>query len=248
MKKINHFINDWPPGTVYLSAWLKQRGISGQLLNRYKQSGWIQSVGSGAVKRVGDHVGYQGALYALQFQRNSSIHVGGKSALELQGRLHYLKLKTTAVCLFGDWKEHLPLWFSNTDWDIPIDYHRTSFFPNNFELVEFEVKNFAIKISSPLRAILECLYLAPEQQDLMECYELMQGLNNLRPTQVQKALETCESIRVKRLFAFMAKKAEHAWFKHLDLSKINFGSGKRSIVQGGQFDPKYQITLPKELT
>ena len=102
MKKINHFINDWPPGTVYLSAWLKQRGISGQLLNRYKQSGWIQSVGSGAVKRVGDHVGYQGALYALQFQRNSSIHVGGKSALELQGRLHYLKLKTTAVCLFGD--------------------------------------------------------------------------------------------------------------------------------------------------
>ncbi len=247
-KKINHLISDWPSGAVYLSSWLKQSGISGQLLNRYKKSGWISSVGSGAVKRVGDEVGYQGALYALQSQRNSSIHVGGKSALELQGRLHYLKLKTTAVCLFGDWKEHLPLWFSSTDWGVSVEYHRTSFLPSNLEVVEFEVKNFTIKISSPLRAFLECLYLAPKKQDLVECYELMEGLNNLRPLQVQKLLEACESIKVKRLFVFMAEKAGHAWFKHVDLSKVNLGSGKRSIVIGGQLDPKYQITLPKGLT
>jgi hypothetical protein len=76
----------------------------------------------------------------------------------------------------------------------------------------------------------------------------MEGLNNLRPLQVQKLLEACESIKVKRLFVFMAEKAGHAWFKHVDLSKVNLGSGKRSIVIGGQLDPKYQITLPKELT
>jgi hypothetical protein len=45
----------------------------------------------------------------------------------------------------------------------------------------------------------------------------------------------------------MAEKSGHAWFKHIDLSKINLGSGKRSLVMGGQLEPKYQITLPKGL-
>jgi hypothetical protein len=246
-KKINYLIQNWPAGAVYLSSWLKQSDISGQLLNRYKKSGWLESVGNGAVKRVGDEVGYQGALYALQSQRDSTIHVGGKSALELQGRLHYLKLKTTAITLFGDWKEHLPLWFSSTDWGVSLEHHRTSFLPRDLELIELEVKNLKIKISSPLRAYLECLYLAPEKQDLMECYELMEGLNNLRPMQVQKILEACTSIKVKRLFVFMAEKSGHAWFKHVDMSKVDLGTGKRSIVIGGHLDRKYQITLPREL-
>jgi hypothetical protein len=246
-KKINLLISGWPAGAIYLSSWLKKSGISGQLLDRYKKSGWISSIGNGAVKRFGDEVGYQGALYALQSQKGSSVHIGGKSALELEGRLHYLKFLATAVCLFGDWKEHLPLWFSNTDWGVHLDYHQTSFLPADFELIDFEVKNFSIKISSPLRAFLECLYLAPEKQDMMECYELMEGLNNLMPAQVQKALEVCESIKVKRLFVFMADKAGHPWFKYLDLRKINLGTGKRSIVKGGQLESKYQITLPKEL-
>lgn len=76
---------------------------------------------------------------------------------------------------------------------------------------------------------------------------LMEDLNNLRPMKFQKMLETCESIKVKRLFVFMAEKAGHAWFKHVDLSKVNLGTGKRSLVMGGQLDQKYQITLTKEL-
>ena len=246
-KKINQLMHDWPAGTVYVSSWLKDAGISGQLLNRYKKSGWLESVGSGAIKRIGDEVGYQGALYALQSQLQSSIHVGGKSALELQGRLHYLNFNNRFVTLFGHWKEHLPLWFSNTDWGVQLEYHRTSFLPADLEVIDFEVKDFSIKISSPLRAMFECLYLAPEKQGLIECYELMEGLNNLRPLQVQKILETCESIKVKRLFVFMADRAGHAWLKHVDLSNINFGVGKRSIVSGGLLNTKYQITLPKEL-
>jgi len=54
---------------------------------------------------------------------------------------------------------------------------------------------------------------------------------------------------VKRLFLFMAEKAGHAWFKHLGLhpTKVEIGQGKRSIVQGGAFVPKYGITVPREL-
>jgi len=246
-KKINHLMHDWPPGTVYLSSWLKQIGISGQLTNRYKKSGWLESIGSGAVKRMGDEVSYQGALYALQRQGQSSIHVGGKSALELQGRLHFLNLNANSVSLFGELTEHLPKWFSNTNWGISIEHHRTSFLPSQLELLDFEIKNFSIKISSPLRAIFECLYLAPNKQDLMECYELLEGLNNIQPMQVQTILESCESIKVKRLFLFMAEKIGHAWFKYLDLKGVNLGSGKRSIISNGHFDSKYLITIPMEL-
>ena len=94
---------------------------------------------------------------------------------------------------------------------------------------------------------MECLYLAPNTQPLLEVYELMDGLNNLRPTSVQQLLEACTSIKVKRLFLYLAEKAGHQWLSYLDLERIDLGSGKRAIVKGGSYVPKYQITVPKKL-
>jgi hypothetical protein len=64
---------------------------------------------------------------------------------------------------------------------------------------------------------------------------------------VQQLLEQCASVKVKRLFLYMAEKAGHAWVKHLDRSKVDLGSGKRSVAPGGVYVPKYEITVPKEL-
>ena len=75
----------------------------------------------------------------------------------------------------------------------------------------------------------------------------MEGLNNLRPNQVQKLLEDCSSIKVKRLFLYLAEKANHNWVKHLNTERIDLGSGKRSIVKNGVYDSKYKITVPVEL-
>jgi transcriptional regulator with AbiEi antitoxin domain of type IV toxin-antitoxin system len=30
----------------------------------------------------------------------------------------------------------------------------------------------------------------------------------------------------------------------IDLAQIDFGKGKRMLVKGGRFDPKYKITVP----
>lgn len=128
-----------------------------------------------------------------------------------------------------------------------LDYYPTSFLPSNTGLVEIELKTFSIKVSNPVRAIMECLYLSPQNQELSEVYELMEGLNNIRPQQVESLLEGCRSIKVKRLFLYMAEKAGHAWLKHIDQSKIDLGAGKRSIVNDGVYVPKYQITIPKEI-
>ena len=45
----------------------------------------------------------------------------------------------------------------------------------------------------------------------------------------------------------MAEKSGHEWVKHIQLDKTDLGKGKRSIVKGGVYDPKYQITVDKEL-
>lgn len=245
--KINQLLSSHPSGIVYLSSWLVKQGYSLDLQKRYRKSDWFTSIGTGAMIRSGEDVGYEGAIYALQKQAGLFIHPGGKTALALLGKLHYLELSQKRVSLFGGKSERLPVWCVRYDWGIKLDYHSSSFLPPDIGLTEIELKTFSIKVSNAARALMECLYLAPKKQTLLECYQLMEGLNNLRPDLVQNLLENCTSIKVKRLFLYMAEKASHSWFPHIKTKTMDLGSGKRSIVEDGVYNRKYKITVPKEL-
>ena len=245
--KINQLLSSQPNGVVFQSSWLTSQGYSADLQRHYRKSKWLESIGTGAMIRTADIVSYEGGIYALQKQTLYTIHPAGRTALSLLGKTHYLELSSKKATVFGGKSEKLPAWFQKHDWGITIDYYQTSFLPSDLGLVEVDFKNFSIKVSNATRAVMECLYLAPEKQELVECYELIEGLNNLRPNQVQELLEKCESIKVKRLFLYMAEKAAHSWFTYLDLKRVDLGQGKRSIVKNGVYIPKYQITIPKEL-
>lgn len=245
--KINQLLSTHPSGIVYQSFWLVKQGYSLDLQKRYRKSDWLTSIGTGAMIRSGDNVGYEGAIYALQQQAGLFVHPAGKTALSLLGKAHYLELSPKKAVVFGGKNEKLPTWCKTHDWGIQLDYYSSSFLPADIGLVEVELKTFSIQVSSAARALLECLFLAPKNQELVECYQLMEGLNNLRPNLVQKLLESCTSIKVKRLFLFLAEKANHSWVKHINLEKIDLGSGKRSIVKNGAYNSKYKITVPKEL-
>ncbi len=245
--KINKLLRSQPQGIVLLSSWLVEQGYSYDLQQRYKKGKWLESIGVGAMMRTNDQVGYEGAIYALQQQANLSIHPGGKTALSFLGKAHYLELEISKIELFGGDKERLPTWFSKYDWGVKLKYYETTFLPKDAGLTEIEIKNFSIKVSGAARAIMECLYLAPNHQDLVECYELMEGLNNLPPKQVQSLLESCQSVKVKRLFLYMAEKAKHTWAEYLNKEKIDLGKGKRSLIKNGTFIDEYGITVPKEL-
>lgn len=245
--KLNQLLRSCPKGAVLLSSSLSKQGYSLDLQKRYKNSHWFNSIGTGALVRSGDPVDYLGAIYALQEQLGWSVHPGGRTALSLLGKSHYLELSPKKVTLFGNAGEKLPLWFKKYNWGIEVNYHASSFLPPHLGLTTLELKAFSIKVSSAARAILECLYLAPEKQPLLETFDLMGGLNNLRPDLVQALLEQCRSVKVKRLFLYLAEKAEHDWFDYLNLDKIDLGKGKRSLVKNGVYITKYQITVPKEL-
>ena len=245
--KINRLMHIQPPGVVLTSSWLSRQGYSPELLRTYRNSHWLQSIGKGAMIRQSDSVDYTGAIYSMQQQLNLSVHPAAKTALALMGKSHYLSLGKSVVYLFGSKGERLPTWFINYNWGVEIRYTATGILPAGKGIIEKEHKNFGVKISSPARAMMECLYLAPHRQDLTECYEIMESLNNLNPVNVQELLEDCTSVKVKRLFLYMAAKAGHAWFKHLNIARIDLGSGNRSVVADGVYIAAYNITVPKEL-
>lgn len=197
--------------------------------------------------RHGDPVDYLGGVYALQTQLGLTVHPAGKTALSMQGKSHYLELSAKKAQLFGGVDDALPLWFKKHDWGLSLDCKLSSFLPPELGLVEYAHKSFKVKISSPARAVMECLYLAPKAQPILEVFELMEGLNNLRPAVVQALLEGCNSVKVKRLFLYLADKAGHDWMAYLKLDKVDLGSGKRAIVSDGVYVSKYQITVPREL-
>lgn len=243
--KINRLITELPTGVVYLSKWLADKGYSYDLQKAYRKSNWFTSIGNGAMVRSGDKVGYLGALYALQEYAKTSVHPGGNTALALSGRSHYLEMGSRKATVFGGAKEQLPTWFIKHDWDVEIVYHTTSMLPPEMGLIDYMIGNYTIKISGAPRAIMECLYLANEEADFKECYELMEGLNNLQPQKVEALLSECTSVKVKRLFLYFAEKAGHSWFKYIKTDEIDLGKGKRSLVKNGIYVSKYQITVSK---
>ena len=245
--KLNELLRSHQSGVVLTSSWLLQQGYSLDLQRRYKKSQWFDSIGSGALIRHEDQVDYLGGIYALQTQLNLSVHPAAKTALSLQGKAHYLEINATKAQLFYHSGENIPFWFKKYDWGLALSYQSTSFLPADLGLVDVEHKSFTVRVSSPGRAVMECLYSVPKSQLLLEVFEIMEGLNNLRPVSVQALLEACKSVKVKRLFLYLAEKAGHNWFNFIDLKKVDLGSGKRSVVEGGVYVPKYQITVPREL-
>ena len=111
--------------------------------------------------RSGDSVDYLGGIYALQNQASLSIHVGGRTALSLRGQGHYIAMSAGRVVLFGRNQEKLPEWFKSYSWKPRLDYYTTSFLPVDMGLRNLEEKNFSVRVSSPARAIMECLFPRP---------------------------------------------------------------------------------------
>jgi hypothetical protein len=246
--KINQLLQKLPKGTVILSSWLETEGYSYELQQRYRKSGWLSSIGKGAMIRTGDDFLLSGALTALQQQAKSTIHIGGRSALELSGKTHYLQLKAKEVTLFVDSQDRPPQWFRKINWDLtPKIFNTNLFLKPHVGMVEYSDKELKMQVSGDARALMECLWLTPTKFSLFEAKEIMEGLVSLRPAIVQELLENCKSVKVKRLFLFLAEMCKHTWFNYIDIHKINLGSGKRSLSAQGVFIPKYQIVVPKEL-
>lgn len=245
--KINQLLKGWPNGTVSVSSWLAKQGVYQQLVHKYETTAWLRRIGQGAFAKAGDKIEWTGGLYALQEQLKLPIHAGGKTALQMQGYAHFLSMgKGTTVSLFGPPDVKLPAWFRQYRWGVEVRYTTTNLFSGEADqgLTKKTLGPYSIKVSAPERAMMEVLYGVPQVDSYEEARLLMEGLTTLRPRLVQSLLEKCASVKVKRLFMLLAENCKHPWVRKVDLSKVDFGKGKRTLVKGGRFDPKYKITVP----
>ncbi|MBW2005137.1 MAG: type IV toxin-antitoxin system AbiEi family antitoxin [Deltaproteobacteria bacterium] len=246
--KINQVFQKWPKGTVATQTWLNQLGVSSKLANWHVGSGWLTRFGARAFTHPGDQVGWQGGLYALQTQLGMTVHVGGRTALELQGRSHFVPLgRQKKVILVSDQPEQLPAWFRNHQWEAILEHRCLSLFKHvpDEAATKLDCGGFKVIMSNAERAIMEQMHLTRSNDDIEHAYKLMEGLSTLRPNVAQVLLENCRSAKAKRLFLWSAETAGHAWFGRLNSARVRLGKGKRQIYKGGQFNQHYQITVPK---
>lgn len=246
--KINLLFQLLPPNTLLFSAWMAKHGVSRAEQSSYVRTGWLEKLAQGVYFRKGNKPTLYNAISSYNNQLKKGCFVGGSTALDLRGFSHFVVMGKPTAYIFTHTSQRLPSWLLEYSWDMEVQYFTTKIFGDDLIGIEkMEVNGVEILISSPERGFMECLLLAPTYYSIMDIYYVMEMLTTLRPKLVQQLLERCTSVKVKRLFLYMAEKSKHQWFHRINLSTIELGEGKRSIVKSGVYDSKYKITVPKEL-
>lgn len=248
-----------PEGVLTSRDWLMENSLSRHAIDNLVKSQQLRPVGRGIYVRGIARISWQSVVYALQAILKTDFVIGGITALELQGFGHYLSLSGNQIIhLFGD--DRLPGWVNELIPEVSFVRHTNNdlfgSYPESAQgtssqlfTVTREWKEDAGKLvlSSPERAFLELLGDVPRRVSLEHANQLMQGLTTLSPRNLQRLLEQCGNVKVKRLFLWLAEKYNYAWLNKLDVTKIDLGSGNRMLVKGGKLDKKYKITVPATL-
>ena len=254
---LSPLLKDLPEGVAVPSAWLTERGISPQLVRKYVASGWLTPLAHGAYARPASPVDWQGVVLALQRLAQRPLHVGGLSALNLHGLAHYLPLGgESRIYLWphGGTVARLPAWVAAVKLPQALVLHGQRLLEpaadrEGLTNLPTRVRDWTLTVSSPERAILEVLSLVDTTSaSFTHAAELFEGLPALRPALVQSLLEGCRSIKVKRLFLFLATRQDKPWSRKLAVARVTLGRGKRLVTRGGRLDTRFSITVPERFS
>ncbi|MCQ2608402.1 MAG: type IV toxin-antitoxin system AbiEi family antitoxin [Bacteroidales bacterium] len=246
--KIQQIVKNAPRDTVLFGSWLSDNGLDARGQYSYMKSGWLERISKGVYKIHGTSPTLLATISSYNTQLKKKCIVGAYTALELRGYSHYLSMGKPKAFLFTDKNNKLPSWLLNNNWDMTIKYMKTSFLGNDLLGVEtMSIDKLDLLVSSPERAFFECLNMPDASSSLLDIYYIMESLTTLRPKLVQQLLESCTSQKVKRLFLYMAEKANHPWVKALQLDKINFGTSRFMITPIGKYIKKYNMTISKDI-
>ena len=239
-KKIKLLLSLFDENKLLFSHFLLQYGFSSDLLQWYRKTGWIESYARGLYKKVNVTVSLDDLILAMQKQLNLNIFFGGKFCLrKYYGINHFSILGESKKNLFYNKSERkLPIWFKSLFKD-EIIFVETNFLENNIGFNEIN----GIFVSTPERAFLEVLYMVPKETTVSEAEEILELLPNLRPKLLENLLKKCSSIKVKRLFLYLAEKVNHSWFKYIKTEIIDLGDGIREIEKNGKYVEKYKIVV-----
>ncbi|HIG23703.1 MAG TPA: hypothetical protein EYG11_20100 [Candidatus Latescibacteria bacterium] len=255
--KIKSVLDAIPPGALVDSKWMSRHQIADSLYHDYVQRGWFVRLAHGLLLRPNTEfdaskpLDWQVVVASMNMIMEINFHVGGITALNQSSHGHYLPLGGTEhVALYA---EKLPGWLSKINANAKFESRSLKLFNDPYLGVE-PLKSSGLSfggeasfpVSSPERAILEALDELPEGAGFDQLDMVFQGLASLSPRKLMALLSNCRKVKVIRLFFVFADRHGHAWLKHLDKSKLDFGKGDRQLVKGGKIHPTYRITVPTE--
>lgn len=243
-----------PLEMVATKQWLLEQGLSLHFLDNAVRSATLLPLSAGIYTQLENRISWQRVVASLQKMSDQPIHVGGLTALELAGLGHYLsKRSEPQIHLYSE--SALPVWLSRIPLSAKFEWHGTRrIWPesvlNSTRFLREETWREGLPpviFSCPEKAMMEALADVPKAVSFEHADELMQGLHNLSPRKLDELLKACNSVKIKRLFLWLAERQKHAWIKRLNPDDYDLGSGKRMIAEGGRLHKKWLITVPRNL-
>lgn len=254
-----------PYGMLATKKWLAEQGLSAHALDNAVKTETLLLLATGVYSQYSRSVSWEGVVASMQRMEKGDtgggntekvppVVVGGLSALGLSGLSQYLSLGNTPhVHLYAQGK--LPTWLARLSLSAKFEGHSTSKLWPEWLLKdkafikehEWEPELPLVYFSCPEKAMLELLMGLPDAITFEHADELMQGLVNLSPKKLDVLLTACKSVKVKRLFFWLAKRQSYPWLSKLNVAHYNLGSGKRVVAKGGKLDTDYLITVPSHM-
>ena len=249
MKVKQSIENALPEGLVVNRKWLKEEGFNRPLVDYYLRAGVIEPVVRGVYRRPGPPLKWEHVVYSLQVL-GYDVHVGGRTALELQGLGHYLPVRgVQRVFLYGIAK--LPGWLKQYKAEYEFEIKKPRLFDKTPEKaitnVEFGHWDWPVRHAKPELALLQLMAEVKTKVDFEVADKIFEAALTLRPQLVEDLLIACRHVKSKRLFLWFAMRHNHSWLNKIDETLVDLGSGKRVVVKNGTLDKKYLVTVPKEM-
>lgn len=238
-----------PEGQVVDRNWLKAKGFERPLIDYYLRTGALVAVARGAYRRPGPPLKWEHVVYSLQ-ALGYPVHVGGRSALEMQGLAHYLPVgegRRVALYAVGRW----PAWVARLADAHRLERHNPKLFavlPDGATTARpFGHWDWPIHYATPELALLELFAQTATVTDFHVADELFAAAATLRPALVRTLLLACTHVKAKRLFLWFSARHRHDWSSVLNTKGVDLGRSKRMIIRGGVLDRQFLITVPREM-
>jgi hypothetical protein len=188
----------------------------------------------------------------------TDLVVGGATALEEQGRAPELPLSgRRSIQLRGldplpSWANGLGLaetfcrrssaWLAASEADSDGEERRGASFLTT--ATPWGDGFRTIRVSMPERALFEVLKEVPQSVSFERAERFLQGLSDLSPRRLELLLQRTPSVKIRRLFFWLADRQAHPWARRLRPDDFDLGRGKLALVKGGRFVSRYGITVP----
>lgn len=239
-----------PDGQLVNRAWLQARGFSRFRVDYFLRAGKLEASVTGVYRRPGPPLKWEHVVFSLN-EMGWAVHVGGRSALELQGLAHYLPdVSQQRIILYGTAK--VPAWVSAYPGSFRFEINNQRLFDllpqAAVHTKPFGSWDWPIPYSTPELAMLQLLAGVQEAADFSLADKFFEAAVNLRPDILHTLLQACTQVKTKRLFLWFSDRHGHDWHQNLKTDGIDLGRGKRMLVKGGAYDATYQITVPREMT